>query len=267
MIAPEALCEGPDCDHLGPMAPVPSPSVRLFRGGELGRVAAALLALPAVALLAAGLGHAGGSDEPAAARPAPTSPTTVIPEPQLREEFLAAYEGWRRATWLVDYDFRRRLANGARLDLEVVELNRPPDHLIAGLGGLSGRVGGQLVVCDDVEGREVCAPRDPTVPFDEEVAAQLAELRDAVQPPAKWYAVEGGGTRAIAGERGRCFELRRIVNVPSPPYGNRAEYCFTADGIQLLARLERTEGTDERVAFDVRRIVTDADVEALLTGE
>ena len=248
------------------MPPVPSPSVRLFGGGELGRVVAALLPLPVVALLAAGLGDAGRSGGPAT-RPHPTPPTTVMPEPQVREEFLAAYEGWRRSTWLVDYDFRRRLANGARLDLEQVELNRPPDHLISGLGGLSGRVGGQLVVCDDVEGREVCAPRDPAVPFDEEVASQLSELRDTLQLPAKWYAVEAGRSRTIAGEQGRCWVLRRIVDVDAPPYGNRAEYCFTADGIQLLARIERTQGTDERVAFHVRRDVSDADVQALVTGE
>ena len=72
----------------------------------------------------------------------------------------------------------------------------------------------------------------------------------------------------MAGEPTRCFVLRRAVDVPSPPYGEVAEYCFAvADGAPLSSRIERVEGTDERVATAVRRVVTDADVAALLAGE
>jgi hypothetical protein len=233
-----------------------------LRSRGTGPVLLALLPLVAVAVLATVLGEGGGAERPRS----PASVTPAVPEPQLRVEFLATYARSRRATWLVTFDFRRRLVNGGRLDLEVVEVNRPPDHLIAGLGGLSGSVGGRRVVCDQVAGRELCAPEGEAMPFEDELASELSELWDVLQPPAKWYAVETGRPREIAGEGARCWVLRKIVTVPSPPYGERAEYCFAADGVPLLTRIERREGTDERIAVDVSRRVTQADVDAVLAG-
>ncbi|HLF40420.1 MAG TPA: hypothetical protein VI854_02985 [Acidimicrobiia bacterium] len=243
----------------------------LFRRSEIRRVVLALLPLPVLALAAAALGQAGGAEVPGTGDGRDTPAETVVaadpvPEPQRREELLAAYERSRRATWLIDFAFRRRLHNGGRLDLTVVELNRPPDHLIAGLGGRSGTVGGRTIRCEQVEGREICAPQGAAVPFEDSLAEQVSELRDALQPPAKWYAVGLGERRRVAGEQATCFVLTRLVNVPSPPYGDRAEYCFAEDGVPLLARVERREGTDERTAEAVRRVVTDADVEDFLAG-
>jgi hypothetical protein len=232
---------------------------------ECLRVLLALLPLPILAIVVTVLGN-GGSE--AVAPPSVVTTAPAVPEPVLRREFLDAYERSRLATWLISYDFARRLANGASLDLKVVELNRPPDHLIAGLGGLSGRVGGRQVTCDEVDGRTVCAPEGPVVPFEEALAGELSELRDVLQPPAKWYAVEGGGERKVAGESARCFTMRRVAAVFSPPYGERAEYCFaTADGAPLLNRVERREGTDQRLAREITRQVGDADVAAFLGPE
>ena len=223
----------------------------------------ALLPLPILAVAVTLLGGGGSEAVPPPVTTTASAPT--VPEPVLRQGFLEAYERSRRATWLITYDFARRLANGASLDLDVLELNRPPDHLIAGLGGLSGRVGGREVTCDEVDGHTVCAPEGTVVPFEEALAAELSELRDVVQPPAKWYAVEGGGERKVAGETARCFTMRRVAAVFSPPYGERAEYCFaTADGAPLLNRVERREGTDQRLAREVIRQVGDADIAALL---
>ena len=226
----------------------------------------ALLPLPILAVAVAAVGDGGGEG---ASRPAVTSTTgSTVAEPALREEFLATYERSRRATWYIVYDFSRRLRNGASLDLTQVVLNRPPDYLRAGLGGLNGRVDGREVVCDDVDGQFLCAPEGPAAPYEEALAAELSEFRDVLQPPAKWYAVEGGGEEMVAGETVRCFTLRRIVTVPSPPYGNRAVYCFaTADDAELLNRVERQEGTDERRAIEIRRQVTDADIAELLSPD
>jgi hypothetical protein len=226
----------------------------------------ALLPLPILAVAVAVLG--GGGSEAVAPRPVVTTAPGGVPEPVLRQEFLDAYEGSRRATWLITYDFTRRLRNGSKLDLSVTELNRPPDHLIVGLGGLKGQVGGREVICDDIDEKTVCAPEGTAVPFEEELAAQVSELRDVLQPPAKWYAVEGGGDLKVAGETARCFTLRRVAAVFSPPYGERAQYCFaTADGAPLLNRVERREGTDQRLARQVTRQVGDADVATLLGPE
>lgn len=236
----------------------------MVSGREALRVVLALLPLPTVVLLAVLLGT-----PPEAPKSLVTATTTPgPPEPLLREELLAAYERSRRATWLVEFEFTRRLRNGAALDLTVIELNRPPDHLIAGLGGLNGRVGGRQVVCDTVEGSLLCAPEGPVVPFEEDVANQVSELRDVLQPPAKWYAVAQAQPRTLVGEPTRCFALRRIVEVPAPPYGLRTEYCFAlADGTRLFTRVQRQEGTDQQRATAVRRQVSEADIAALLAGE
>jgi hypothetical protein len=236
-------------------------------GGRELRVVLALVPLPLLAVAVAMVGD-GGTDQ---ARPADTTTSTTVPavaEPVLREEFLRAYERSRRATWLITYDFSRRLRNGGRLDLEQVALNRPPDYIRAGLGGLNGVVGGRVVVCDLVDDREICAPQGPAVPFEDALVAELSELSDVLQPPAKWYAVEWGDERRVAGEAARCFTLRRVVNVPSPPYGDTAEYCFAvADSAPLLNRVERREGTDQRQARTVSRQVSDADITELLAPE
>ncbi len=227
----------------------------------------ALLPLPVLAVAVALLGREAAPER--TAEPAVTTTTApAVPEPVLREEFLGAYERSRRATWYVTYEFTRRLRTGGSLDLTSVELNRPPDHIIAGLGGLNGVVGGREIVCDLVGDREICAPEGAAAPFDDALVAELSELRDVVQPPAKWYAVEEGGERTVAGEPARCFALRRVVNVPSPPYGDRAEYCFAlADGAPLVNRVERREGTDQRLAVAITRQVTDADIAELLGPE
>jgi hypothetical protein len=222
----------------------------------------ALALLPLVGLT---LGTALVGSRPAAEPfPAAISGPPAAPEPELREELLATYARSRRATWLVTFEYHRRTAAGGRLDLRLTELNRPPDHLSSGLGGLNGRVGDRQVVCTDVDGRRLCAPSGPVVPFEDELAAQLGELRDVLQPPAKWYAVEAAPARRLAGEPAACYGLRRIADVPDPPYGERAEYCFAADGAPLLTRIERREGTDERVAATVTRQVGDGDVHAML---
>lgn len=227
-------------------------------------VLVALLPLPALAVAAALLGDAGQPPAPAGDR-VTTTTAPALPEPVLRRQFLDAYERSRLAEWLIRYDFTRRLRNGSTLDLRVTELNRPPDHLSVGLGGISGRVGGRTVVCEEVGGRSICVPEGPAASFEEGLAAQLSELRDVLEPPAKWYAVEDGGIRRLAGEPARCFVLRRVADVFSPPYGERAEYCFaTSDGVPLHNRVERREGVDQRLARAVTRQVTDADIAALL---
>jgi hypothetical protein len=225
----------------------------------------ALLPLPVLTVTVAVLG---GGSESRPPRVVTTTAPAAVPEPILRQEFLEAYERSRRAIWLIRYDFTRRLRNGSKLDLSVISLNRPPDHLRVGLGGINGVVGGRTIVCDDVNGEFLCAPEGAVIPFEEELAGEVSELRDVLQAPAKWYAVEGGAERKVAGEMARCYTMRRIVNVPSPPYGNRAESCFaTADDAPLLNRVERREGVDERIAREISRQVTDADIADLLSSE
>lgn len=235
----------------------------VFPVREWLRVVLALLPLPILTVAVAVLGDDGGRGSPLPPVTTATAPAT--PEPVLRQQLLNAYERSRRATWLITYDFTRRLANGASLDLSVIELNRPPDRLVAGQGGLSGRVGGRRVTCELIDGRSLCGPEGPSVPFEEVLTAEMAELVDVLQPPAKWYAVEGGAERTVAGEAARCFTLRRVAAVFSPPYGERAEFCFAeTDGVPLLNRIERREGTDQRRAREVSRRVADEDVAALL---
>lgn len=184
-----------------------------------------------------------------------------------RERLVARFEAGRRATWLVQFDFVRTLKNGQGLRGDITEANRPPDHLTSGIGGASGTRAGRQITCTEVRGATTCAASGtPAPPFEQTLAEQVANLRDVLVVPHHWYDVTRITRLTIAGERGDCFLMTRITVVPSPPYGERTEMCFAADGVPLRTRIERSEGTDERTATRVQRTVTDADLNALETG-
>ena len=100
-------------------------------------------------------------------------------------------------------------------------------------------------------------------PFDVETSAQLGELRDVLQPPAQWYAVESGPPRVVIGERAACYALRRIVNVPKRGIGDRAEACVDAYAErerlsfwEALRRCEDVPGLATRSLAAIQEFVT-----------
>jgi len=200
------------------------------------------------------------------APPRGTTQTTAADDRE-RAELVAVFEQGRRATWYAEFKFERRLRNGQNIATDESEVNRPPDHVAAGLGGIGGIRNGHRIACDNVNNQQVCAPNGPAASFDADVAERVANLSAALEPPNHWYRVERGAAQTIAGERARCYRLRRIVLVPAPPYGEQTVLCFGRDGVPLRVRTERIEGTDDRVATVVRHTVTDADFDTVQNAQ
>ena len=169
--------------------------------------------------------------------------------------FLAAWEHSRSAVWAVDARFERVTAAGRRLETDVHMAQRPPDRLIAGLGAIDARRGGERLACaPDATGEVHCRSGGQAPPYDEEVAEELRVLSTYVRGPGAFYAVR---------EDGACFRLRLRLQVLSPPYGERARFCFDrATGAPTRSEIERVQARDRTVAVSVRPEVSDDDVDA-----
>ena len=180
--------------------------------------------------------------EPVAARPADV------------DAFTAAWQRSRTGTWVVRMAFTRRTASSGRLDDELRIAQRPPDRLTLGpLGAVAGRIGERTVNCGTgATGAFRCAADRPAAPYADEVRREVSALRS--------YFVGGASVYAL-GRDGDCFTLRRRLVYPSPPYGDRARFCFDrATGAPTRREVHRPEGSDVQQAVEVRSEVADADL-------
>ena len=177
-------------------------------------------------------------------------------------EFLAAYERSRTATFVVEQLFTRTAPDGRALSYEVRLAQRPPDdRLLIGGGNAEGRVGGNVVRCaTEPSGTAGCQQGPPAEPYAAEVAAEVARLDELVSGSNPLYAVE-------AGDAG-CWTLTLRLDLPSPPYGTEARFCFDAGtGAPVLLEVQRPEAVDVVEAVEIRREVTAADLRADDLGE
>jgi hypothetical protein len=174
-----------------------------------------------------------------------------------RRTLLSLLERGGRATWWVDSAFVRAVG-GRTLDGALTEVNRPPDHLVVGLGGLHGTLGGRVLSCTPATGGPLCS--GAPVPQGTDTAA-YATLTDPDTGP---YALRPAPARRIAGISARCYRLDGNGRGAVQPLGTRATACFSDDGIPLALDVERTGGRDTTTARAVRHSFTDADVQALL---
>jgi len=169
--------------------------------------------------------------------------------------FLAAYERSRTATFVVEQLYTRTTPAGAELSYGRRLVQRPPDdRLLVGGGGADGRLDGRIVRCNTAPGgTSNCIEGPEARPYEEEVAAEVAVLRDLVTGEEPIYAVEAGAPG--------CFALRLRFDVPTPPYGELAGFCFD-DATGAPTRLEerRAEATDVVEALEIRAEVTTADL-------
>jgi hypothetical protein len=214
----------------------PRPFLAAVAGGVVGTVATVGLAL-------AGW-PAQDADPPTPARESAAAAS----------RFLAAWERSRTGTWAVDARFVRVTTAGRTLTTEIHTAQRPPDRLITGLGSVNARRGGQRLACaSDEAGQLTCRPGGPTVPYEDEVADELRILATYVRGPGAFYAVR---------EEGDCFRLRLRLRVLSPPYGERARFCFDdATGAPVRSEIERVQARDRTVAVSVRDRVSDEELD------
>lgn len=174
-----------------------------------------------------------------------------------RADLLELLTRGREATWWVDSDFVRKV--GVRtLEGSVTEINRPPDRVVVGLGGLSGTLFGHTLSCTPATGGPLCSGGAAPATSD---AAAYAALTD---PVTGTYALRNTGARRIAGLTARCFRLDWNDRGTTQTFGTRATTCFSTDGVPLALDVTRTGGSDTTTARTVRRTVTDADLDAVL---
>jgi hypothetical protein len=169
--------------------------------------------------------------------------------------FLATWERSREGTWFVEARFER-FKDGRRVLSTTLRIGqRPPDRLREGLGTIQAVRGGRRLACaPDAAAAVRCRDGGPAAPYRDEVRAELAVLRTYVVGPGRLY--------AVVAEPGTCFELRLRGGYLTPPYGQRARFCFDpATGAPIRSEINRLEATDRTVATAVRRRVTDADLD------
>ncbi len=170
--------------------------------------------------------------------------------------FVAAYDRSRTATFAADQTFTRTPPEGGEglaYDRRLVQ--RPPDdRLLVGGGAAEGRVDGRVVRCSTgPDGTSRC-DEGPLAPgWDDEVAAEVEDLRALVEGDRPVYEVRPG-------EPG-CWSLHLRLDVPSPPYGTFAGFCFdAATGAPTRFEVRRPEATDLVVTTSIRTEVTASDL-------
>lgn len=171
------------------------------------------------------------------------------------EGFLAAYERSRSATFVVEQRFTRTVPGRGELAYPRRLVQRPPgDRIVVGGGSAEGRLDGQVLRCSAVPGATARCSEGPSAgDYDEEVAAELAELRRLVTGDDPVYEVR-------AGEPG-CWAVGLRLRVLTPPYGDRAGFCFdAATGAPTRLEIHRDGTVDLVEAIEVRATVTAADL-------
>ena len=168
------------------------------------------------------------------------------------DRFLAAWRRSLEGTWAIDATFERR-AGTRRLSFEVHQAQRPPDRLRVAGATVEGRVGGRTVGCTtDASGQRSCRDGGPAPPYDDDVRSQVDTLATYFAGPAPLYRAEVSG--------GTCFGLVLQRAILSPPYGERARFCFDrATGAPTLSEVHKRGSVDVTRAVAVR-VPTAADL-------
>ncbi len=184
-------------------------------------------------------------------------------EPAARS-FLETWRQSRSATFFVQSDFTRRLPDGSELKQEVRLVQRPPDdRLLIGLGSTSGRLDGKILRCaatpvgESIPGSSRCFTSVDAPDYGSEVDREVGELETYVLGDRPLYRVV-----AFAAVADHCFRLDLALQVPSPPYGNHAMFCFDSTTLApSLTVIERDEATDRTEATEIRATVAGADLQ------
>jgi hypothetical protein len=227
-------------DPTGTFRPVsrgPVNERREARGG-LATVAIAVLALV-------------GAGVAAYLLPTPEGRLTGEPAAQ---SFLDAWERSRLGTYVVESTFRREHPDGS-FSASTRIVQRPPDRLSIGLGGVEGTLDGHILRCaTDTSGDFECFDGPEAGDYREQVDKEIENLEGAVRGSRPLYLVESDGPG--------CFRLVLALAFPSPPYGDSARFCFDDDtGATVLIEIRRGDAVDTTTAISVRSEVTEADLE------
>jgi hypothetical protein len=138
-------------------------------------------------------------------------------------------------------------------------VQRPPnDRLTFGFGSIAGRLRGKIYRCAaQPDGSPTCLTSTVAPDYSSEVDSEVAGLASYVEGDRPLYRVI-----EFPDPRGQCFRLDLNIELPAPPYGREALFCFDgatrAPSLTVLVRDEATDRTEARV---LRGQVTDADLQ------
>jgi hypothetical protein len=197
--------------------------------------------------------HSGSSVE---RLPRPQDPPQT--DPAARASFLDLVNRASHTIWWVDSTFVRT-TGGKALRSQITEVNRPPDHVVVGVGGATGSLRGTTLSCSPATGGPVCTGASgPAVVSD---PTGLARLTDVA---AGWYSLRRSPARMVAGLAAQCFRMDWNSRATAQPYGPRATLCYSGEGIPVSRDVDRPASSDRIVARSVQRAVTDAAFDALV---
>jgi hypothetical protein len=210
----------------------------------------ALLVVPATAAVA--LARNRGE------RVAPLPPEVeVVQGAAATADFLAAFERSRTETYRIRQVTELQRAGAVALTSAVTIVQRPPDRLTrADDGSVDGVRDGRVVRC----GEGQCYVGDPGFDYEADVADQIENLTSLVSGAGAAYAV-GAEPETRSGPAVECYLLDLLRQVPAPPYGTFARFCFDLDtGAPTLVRVEHPGRVDETVTEAQTAIVTHQDL-------
>lgn len=160
---------------------------------------------------------------------------------------VAFVDAWRASlegTYLAEGRFQRVTSAGRPLDGTTYLAQRPPDRVEVGFGSIDAVLGGRRVACaPDDEGQARCRTADAP-PFERRVDDEVGRVRGlVVEDPDTDVVVPYRVARDAAG----CFVLTLRFDLPAPPYGRRATFCFDDEtGARVATEVERDDGVVDR---------------------
>ena len=192
----------------------------------------------------------------------PKTTTTTVPPPSAPADidaFLAAERRMLLGTWAVSETFTRKTSDGRQATSTIRRAQRPPDNVNEGPSSAEVlHQGRQLSCAAGPTAGLVCRDTGPALPYDQQVAAQVATLRSYLVADLPLYRVG----RAPAAGPGDCWRLVLAAPLyPSPPYGQQAVFCFDpVTAAPIYSRIDRPQATDITQATEVRATVSDTDL-------
>jgi hypothetical protein len=216
--------------------------------GPSKRRRTALIGGAVVVALAVALGVAAllGASEDETAEP----PSQV----DLVNRLVADFERSRRATYVIEGEYTRTMPDGRQLASAMLEVRRPPDKLHRRLGSAGGQLDGRVLNCStDGDGRFSCAPGAPAPDWEQEVAQEVADLRQHFDWKPRPFTIADAG--------GGCYDITRADWYPHPGEGVPVRMCFDAvTGALRYLELEHEGGArDVMSAITIRAVVADSD--------
>lgn len=168
------------------------------------------------------------------------------------QAFVEAWERSRLGTFVVESTLQRTFPDGNGFSVERSVAQRPPDRLERSGGTITGRLDGRVLLCRTEQRRYRCSSGRAERSYGALVRDEVETLRSYVSGQVPLYSVEADGG---------CFDLTQQRQLPAPPYGTAARFCFDDEtGALTSIRVVRDEATDVTEATSVRAGVRDEDL-------